>query len=472
MKWTLNDLIVATGGELSAQSADKEAVGFDFVSTDSREMSESGLYIAVKGANFDGHAFVSQAVAQGASVVLASEPVEAPVPVVLVDDTRIALGQFAAWHRKQMPLKKLIAVTGSNGKTTCKNMIQHLLSKQAKVLATQGNLNNDFGVPRTLLQLTAEHEFAVVEMGANHHKEIEYLTQLAKPDIAIITLAAGAHLEGFGSLEGVIHTKAEILSGLQDKVGVAVLNTDSPGFDVWQDMCRERELSVLTFGATAIADVHYEQFEQSSDVIEFDVISTADKMIHQGKFHVVAPMLGEHNAMNACAALTAAMACGFKLETLTPNLADFGGVSGRLQKVSLPNGILIDDSYNANPDSMKAALRTLVALPGKSMACLGAMAEIGETSASAHAEVASYAKSLGVSYLLIYGEAAKPMIDAFGEGAFWFESHQALTDKAIELIEKDGINHCLVKGSRSSKMETVAQGISEHFINHLKPQNT
>ena len=464
MSWSLEALIEATEGVLAGELLGNEPVVFDSISTDTRTLKSGALYIAIKGEHFNGHDFIAEAVKQGAVAVLISEPVDTIVPAVLVEDTRLALGMFAAWHRQKMPLKKLIAVTGSNGKTTCKNMIRHLLSKEARVLATEGNLNNDFGVPRTLLEITEEDEYAVIEMGANHSGEIDYLSRLAQPDVAVITLAAGAHLEGFGSLEGVIRTKGEILVGLTPNEGVMVLNTGSPGYDYWLEQCQKRALRLITFGVNQAAQLSYHHFRQQQDGIVFEVHyreSTSDSV---KTATATLPVLGEHNALNALAAMAAVMAAGIEFEALPPRLADFSGVTGRLQQVSLPNGLLIDDSYNANPDSMKAALRTLTSLAGESLACLGAMAELGETAEQAHEDVAHYARQQGVRYLLVYGEAAKPMISAFGEGAYWFDNHQALAERAVALIQEQGINHCLVKGSRSSKMETVANLIQQQLL--------
>lgn len=457
--WNLNDLAEATQGELLVELLGTESVEFDSVSTDTRSLQAGALYIAIKGERFDGHEFIAEAVRQGAVAVLISEPVETVVPAILVEDTRIALGKFAAWHRQQMPLKKLIAVTGSNGKTTTKNLIAHLLESSEgadKVLFTQGNFNNDFGVPRTLLEITPEHDYAVIEMGANHLHEIRYLTQLAQPDIALITLAAGAHLEGFGSLQGVIDTKGEIFEGLGEE-GVGIINADSPGFDQWQAQLNKQGNVVKTFGAVAPADYQVTHFRQVNDGIQF-------QCHFDGEAHgVVMPILGEHNAMNAAAAIAVCMEAGFSWRQILPGLGDFSGVGGRLQQRKLAHGLLIDDSYNANPNSVKAAINTVAALPGKALACLGAMAELGKTSDADHAEVAAYAKQQGITHLLVFGDAAKPMIEAFGEGAEWFEDHQQLAQKAIALLDEKWAENCLVKGSRSATMEVVSQRILEHY---------
>ncbi|KUJ74718.1 UDP-N-acetylmuramoylalanyl-D-glutamyl-2, 6-diaminopimelate--D-alanyl-D-alanine ligase [Thiomicrospira sp. XS5] len=457
MAWTLSQLVDATSGVLTGELLGEDPIRFDSVSTDTRTLKSGALYVALKGANFDGHAFIAEAVKQGAVAVLISEPVETIVPSVLVEDTRIALGEFAAWHRQQMQLKALIGVTGSNGKTTTKALLANILAKQAQVLATAGNLNNDYGLPRTLLELTSSDDYAVIEMGANHHREIHYLTKIARPDVAVITLAAGAHLEGFGSLDGVIETKGEIMDGLKPG-GTIVLNTDSPGFEVWCAKAKRLDLKVFSFGESEQANVRLVAFQQNHDRIHFTLRLTgldgAERSVQTSM-----PMLGFHNAMNAAAAVAACLAVGLTWEHIQPGLEDFDGVAGRLQKSALPQGVLIDDTYNANPASVKAAIRTLAGLPGESVACLGAMAELGAESQSLHEEVARYAKEKGVASLLVFGVAAQSMPEAFGEGGEYFETQDALIARAIQLLEQNQVQNVLVKGSRSTQMEKVSQAI-------------
>uniref|UniRef100_Q31I63 UDP-N-acetylmuramoyl-tripeptide--D-alanyl-D-alanine ligase n=1 Tax=Hydrogenovibrio crunogenus (strain DSM 25203 / XCL-2) TaxID=317025 RepID=Q31I63_HYDCU len=456
MTWNLADLVEAVNGVLAGELLGDEPVVFTSVSTDTRTLKSGALYIAIKGEHFDGHAFIGEAVRQGAVAVLISEPMETVVPAVLVDDTRIAFGQFAAWHRQQMSLKGLVGVTGSNGKTTTKALLAHILSKQAQVLSTQGNLNNDYGLPRTLLELSTSDDYAVIEMGANHVKEIAYLTQIAKPDVAVITLAAGAHLEGFGSLEGVIETKGEILDGVCEG-GKAVLNTDSPGFEYWIEKSQQLGLSVITFGQARFANVQVTDFTQAENQITF-TLDLNWQNIRQAEV-VTMPVLGFHNAMNAAAATAACLALGLSWSEIYPGLGDFDGVAGRLQQSKLPQGLLIDDSYNANPSSVKAAIDALVQLPGPSAVCLGGMAELGAESEALHQDVAAFAKAKGVTHLLLFGEATQCMPTVFGEGAKWFESHEALAQEAVDLIQQDKIQNVLVKGSRSAKMEQVSQKV-------------
>lgn len=472
MAWEIQQLIDATQGVLSGELLGEESVRFDSVSTDSRHLQSGALYIAIKGERFDGHDFVTEAVKQGAVAVLISEPMATIVPAVLVEDTRIALGQFAAWHRQEMPLKTLFAITGSNGKTTTKEMLAHILGKQAPVLATKGNLNNDFGVPRTLLQISKQHQYAVIEMGANHPHEIRYLTHLAKPDVAMITLAAGAHLEGFGSLQGVIDTKGEIFEGVVLN-GTAVINTDSVGYAQWRAQCEAQGLQVISFGEAEEANVRLVNFKQTDSFIELvlrlDVTQFTDS---ENLVAVKMPLLGHHNALNTAAVVSCCFAAGLNWDEIRPGLVDFRGVSGRLQQLQLPHGHLIDDTYNANPASVKAGIDTLVALPGKGALCLGAMAELGQDSESLHHQVALYAKQQGVQALLLYGEKAKSMQTVFGENAYWFDSHQALVTAVIELIQTQKIQNVLVKGSRSTTMERVSQEVAEAFGHTLTSQTS
>jgi len=463
--WTLEQLEQSTNGDPVGPLSEANSVKFTSISTDTRTLEAGALYIAIKGENFDGHAFIEQAVQQGAVAVLVSEEIETVVPGVLVENTRIALGQFARWHRLQMPVKTLVAITGSNGKTTTKTLLHEIFSANGQTLATEGNLNNDFGVPRTLLNLRPEHEYAIIEMGANHLKEIGYLTALALPDIALLNNASGAHLEGFGSLQGVIDTKGEIFEGLNqigsNKKGVAIINTDSPGYEDWQQRLQNLSVkNVVSFGTDDNADVKVSDFkvlQTTQSGIQFTLQQLNEQ--HQ----VQMPILGFHNAMNAAACVAVATSAGLKWRDIQDALTAFSGVSGRLHKTAISTGWLIDDSYNANPESVKAGIDALVSLPGSTIVCLGAMAEIGEGSDLAHKEVAEFAKHRGVEYLYVYGEAAKNMPDAFGENGQFFSYHE---DMAIAVLKRLELNlqakqqmNVLVKGSRSATMEKVTKQI-------------
>jgi UDP-N-acetylmuramoyl-tripeptide--D-alanyl-D-alanine ligase len=456
--WTLDALLEATEGVLVGPAP--ETVCFTSISTDSRNLQAGALYIAIKGTHFNGHDFAAEAVRQGAVAVLASEPVTVAVPCVQVADTRLALGRFAHWHRRQIPLKKLIAVTGSNGKTTTKSLLLELFSAQGRTLATEGNLNNDFGVPRTLLCIRPWHEYAIIEMGANHRLEIEYLTGMTEPDIALLNNASGAHLEGFGSLQGVIEAKGEIFQGLNRlrSGGVAVINTDSPGFDYWlQQLQRLGIEHVWSFGEAQQADVRLQKFIAHEQSIEFEL------RIPNQTQTVTMPLLGKHNAMNAAACVAVALAAGLDWAHIAPILSGFSGVAGRLQTRRLGHGWLIDDSYNANPASVRAAIDTLCALNGPGVLCLGAMAELGEQTLEAHREIARYAKQKGLARLFVLGEACREMPAVFGSGGQWFASHEDMASAVCEALDTHSVEHVLVKGSRSARMERlVALLVAEH----------
>lgn len=505
-RWRVTDLCQSVDGELIGAVDAQQRVCFTSISTDTRTLKAGALYIAIKGENFDGHKFIKQAIQQGAVAVLLSEIEGADllsVPGVLVDDTRIAFGLFAKWHRLQMPVKKLIGVTGSNGKTTTKTLLLEIFQQVGKTLATEGNLNNDFGLPITLLNLRPEHEFAIIEMGANHPKEIAYLTQLALPDIALINNASGAHLEGFGSLQGVIETKGEIFQGLnqrhnyldeslegvldqvldeptQDainqstKQGVAVINCDSPGYADWQVMAANLGIKrVVSFGAdpesSKHADVRVTHFKAIESGICFDLqiserLDPAHKIIHK---IVEMSVLGQHNALNAAACVAVALSAGLSWSQIQPGLVAFRGVPGRLQKQAITTGWLIDDSYNANPASVKAGIDALTTLPGVAILCLGAMAELGDTALAAHQEIAHYAKQKGVDFLLSYGVATQQMPAEFGEQSRYFESHKKLTAALTKILQQQAQQNqtanVLVKGSRSAQMEQVTRAVMNTF---------
>ncbi|MBO1927217.1 UDP-N-acetylmuramoyl-tripeptide--D-alanyl-D-alanine ligase [Thiomicrorhabdus sp. 6S2-11] len=467
---------------------------FDKVGTDSRAVDAQSLFVAICGERFDAHQFLQQVVSAGVAVLLISnqqawadiadsiELIQQPA-VILVKDTRIALADFARWHRQQMPLKKLIAVTGSNGKTTTKTMLAQVFAEAGQTLATEGNLNNDFGVPRTLLKIRPEDEYAIIEMGANHPEEIRYLTNIAEPDITLITNVAGAHLEGFGSLQGVVETKGEIIEGLNPQTGVAIFNADMPGLDFWLQRSKEIGLqSVKLFAKKA---------EQTSPENDYEMVYFADVNTQNGGIdfslqvnqlepvQVTMPILGEHNAMNAAAVCQVALSAGLPMPQIVKALAQFSGVPGRLQQSKIRCGLLLDDSYNANPESVKAGLAAVAALPGCSIACLGAMAELGKFTESGHADVAKFAAQVGVDALLVYGEAAQQMPKIYQhelqtnaalreQQSSAFAEHDQLNQQLDQLLQQWSGQQCeqinvLVKGSRSSEMERVAQFLRENW---------
>lgn len=421
---------------------------FNGVSTDTRTLQEGELYVALSGPNFDGNKFVEQAREKGAAGAIVSAVTTADMAQLVVDDTRLALGQLAAaWRDRQSCT--VVGITGSNGKTTLKEMVAACLSSVAPTLATAGNLNNDIGMPLMMTRIEDSHKFAVLEMGANHAGEIAYLTSLAKPNVVAITNAAAAHLEGFGSVEGVAHAKAEILQG-DPAPDVAVLNADDEYYSYWMSLCEG--LDVLSFGINDRADIRADQIETGKGRTHF-TMHMLDKSIE-----VTLPLAGQHNVRNACAAAAVASALGISSEDIKQALESLRPVSGRLQPMRGRNGAtLYDDSYNANPLSVIAAAEFLAGLPGKSWFVLGDMFELGDDAEKLHNDVGTSIQEAGVDRLFTFGELSRAAAEGFGENAKSFDSLEALVDDLSTGISDD-IN-LLIKGSRGMRMERVVEAL-------------
>ena len=420
------------------------------VTTDSRRVGAGELFVAIAGERFDGHDYVAEALRRGAAAALVSRVIEdaAPFSQLVVDDTRAGLGRLAKHWREKFSIP-LVALTGSNGKTTVKEMLAAILAAHAgghaQVLATQGNLNNDIGMPLTLLALRASHRFAVIEMGMNHEGEIDYLTRIARPTVALVNNAQRAHVGILGSVEAIARAKGEIYAGL-GPAGTAIVNEDDAFAAYWRQLNRARR--VISFGFAPEADV------RGAVTPEGWRIGTPS-----GAFVFAPRVRGEHNLRNAMAASAAACALGIPAATMREGLAAFGGVPGRLQRRSGPAGALvIDDSYNANPESMRAALRVLAEERGRKVFVMGDMGELGPMSAALHAEVGSYAREVGVDALLALGEASREAVRAFGRGARHFPDAEALTHAAR--AEAAAGVAILVKGSRFMQMERVADALA------------
>lgn len=440
-----------------AHAIDGQALGpdvlFTSVGTDSRAIEAGQLFIALKGEKFDGHRFVEQALRDGASAALVSDDHGAwqTKPHVLVKDTRLALGQLGAYWRGQFSCP-LIGVTGSSGKTTVKEMLAAILREEVgayeAVLATQGNLNNDIGMPLTLLRLRAEHRFAVIEMGMNHAGEIRYLTHLAKPTVTVINNAGSAHIGELGSLEAIAQAKGEILEGLASE-GVAVLNADDVFFSFWSGLAKGKRL--LTFGLQASADV------TASYQLEPEAVKLVLKTPYgKGEATLLAP--GLHNVMNALAASAAALAAGVSLDSVCAGLQAYRGIKGRLQvKAGVNNSVIIDDTYNANPVSMKAAIDVLAAYSGVRVFVMGDMGELGDTAQASHAEVGAYAKQKGIDVLMAVGAHSRHAVEAF-EGGHYFADKATLCH-ALKGLLSQGVT-LLVKGSRFMAMEEVVKSMT------------
>ncbi len=441
----LSEAALATRGQLIG--ADVE---FCCVRTDSRAIKKGQLFVALQGENFDGHEYAAQSLEQGASAVLVSKASNVS-PAVVVEDTRLALGDLAShWRAKfDMPV---VAITGSNGKTTVKEMLAAILkvatADDASVLATQGNLNNDIGLPMTMLNLGKQHRYAVLEMGMNHTGELSYLSNLAKPNVALVNNAGTAHIGELGSLEAIANAKGEIFEGLADG-GTAIINADDVFANLWKNLASKHQQ--VTFGLKAKADVtaKYELHAASSDL---------ELIAPNGTVKFTLPAPGLHNVSNALAAASAALALNVSLENIATGLSNFAGVKGRLQtKQGFAGGKVIDDTYNANPMSMKAAIDVLKASAVQRIFVMGDMAELGADAASMHAEIGAYAKTAGIEKFYALGELTKNAVTAFGANAMHFGTVEALAESLKSIMNAE--TTVLVKGSRSMRMERVVDAI-------------
>ncbi|NOR68665.1 MAG: UDP-N-acetylmuramoyl-tripeptide--D-alanyl-D-alanine ligase [Methylomarinum sp.] len=426
------------------------------VSIDTRTLLKDDLYIAIKGQNFDGHAFIEQAEKSGAGAVLVEYEVDTELPQIVVKDTHKALAELASAWKNQSDVKT-IAVTGSNGKTTVKEMIAAILAVNAKVHFTKGNLNNDIGVPLTLLKLQPEHQYAVVEMGANHLGEIKYSSHYAQPDVAVITNVGAAHIEGFGSLEGVARAKGEIIEGLS-ATGIAVLNKDDDFYPLWLDIAGDRQL--LSFGMDKTADINAHailvRVENNEFITQFTLSTATDEIAIQLK------LAGQHNVINALAAAASCLSVGIGLQQIKQGLECLKPVLGRLQPLlGKYGGLVIDDTYNANPSSVKVALDVLTQCQGESWVVLGALGEMGVDSKTIHKELGELIKSMNVDRLLTIGADAEFTANAFGDGAdFFTDQAQLIAELKKQLTGNESV---LVKGSRAQKMENVVAALVTDF---------
>jgi len=426
-------------------------VRFESVSIDSRTLTGGALFVALKGPNFDGHDFISTAKEQGAAAALVSQDIGDTLPAVKVDDTRLALGALAASWRSDFEIP-VIAVTGSNGKTTVKEMLSSIFAQACEgdcVLSTIGNLNNDLGLPLTLLRLRKSHRYAVTEMGMNHPGELTYLTSLARPNVAVITNAAAAHLQGLQSVEGVARAKSEIFSGVEAG-GTAIINDDDEYALLWREIAQD--LKIVGFSLQRKSDV----------TAEFDLYKDHSNVVLQTPWgnatcHLGLP--GKHNVANALAATAAAGAVGISLADIVKGLESWRGIKGRLQSKTINGLHVIDDSYNANPASIKAALEVLAIQPGMQVLVMGDMGELGDDSASLHRQTGELARELGIDACFTLGEQTVITAEAFGNDAQSFTSIEQLVTALRKQIQDnhDRPINILVKGSRSMKMEQVIE---------------
>ncbi len=444
---TLARFALASGGRLAG--ADRLYTG---VSTDTRTLQSGELFVALHGPRFNGHEFLGRAEAAGAAGAVVDAEQTSALAQVVVEDTQAALTRAASRWRAQFGIP-LVGVAGSNGKTTVKEMIAAILAQAGPCLATRGNLNNHIGVPLTLFRIEPAHRFAVVEMGADRAGEVAALVRLARPTIGLITNAGAEHLEGFGSLEGVARAEGEMVEGL-DADAVAVINADDPFAALWRGLTRAR---VVSFGLGGRADFSARDLRTEVAAGEFRTRFTLE--CAQGRTGIELRLAGRHNVVNALAAAAAACAAGATLRDVTAGLATMRAVQGRLQLKRARSGAwLIDDSYNANPSSVRAGIEVLADLDGHKWLVLGDMAELGAFAHASHAEIGSFARERGVERLFATGELAQLAVESFGAGAEWYPDAEALTRALDEAATAE--TRVLIKGSRVNRLERVVAALT------------
>lgn len=453
---TLAAFAEACGGRL--EGPDRAYSG---VSTDSRTLEAGALFVALRGPRFNGHEFLAAAAAAGAAGAVVDEAsvsagesgtARAALARIIVPDTQAALSRAGSTWRSLFDIP-LIGVAGSNGKTTVKEMTAAILAQAGECLSTRGNLNNHIGVPLTLLRLEPEHRFAVIETGANRPGEVASLVALARPTIGLITNAGAEHLEGFGSLEGAARAEGEMVEGLAP-AGVAIINADDAFAPLWRSLTRAR---IVTFGLAARAD--FTAREVRSDIEEGQFRTRFTLECARGRTPIELKLAGRHNVANALCAAAAASAAGASLEQVRAGLATMRPVQGRLQLKRARSGAwLIDDSYNANPSSVRAGIDVLAALEGPRWLVLGDMGELGEFARASHAEIGAYARDRGVERLCATGELAQLAVESFGAGAEWYPDTEALARALESALPRQAA--VLVKGSRLNRLERVVAALT------------
>lgn len=431
------------------------------INTDSRGIVAGDLYVALRGERFDGHDFVGAAALAGAvAAVVDKNTIDTAValPLIGVSDTRIALGLIARMNRRRFA-GPVIGVTGSAGKTTCKEMLAAIFAQRGATLATRGNLNNEIGVPLTLLNLAPEHRFAVIEMGAARAGDIAYLCRFAEPDVAIVTTALPVHLEGFGDVATVATTKGEIFEGARAD-GVAIINNDSEYAPRWKQLAGTRR--VITFGLDAGAQVSARALARSATGVNFELLYDGQSI------PVALPLLGGHNVRNALAAAAAALALDIPLAAISKGLESLQPAPGRLQVRRGSNGnIVIDDSYNSNPEAAKAAIDVLGEYAGQRRLLLGNMGELGPRAEQFHCDVARYAARSGIEQCWFVGPHAPAQVEEFARHGAAVRA-RAFIDNAAAIeacLAAPTVDAVLVKGSRSTGMETIVAALCGAALN-------
>jgi UDP-N-acetylmuramoyl-tripeptide--D-alanyl-D-alanine ligase len=421
----------------------EEEIKFEGVCTDTRKTVTGRLFIALEGKNFDGHLFTQSAEKLGAKAIIAHKKVSTSLPTIIVKDTEKAYQKLATWYRQSLSLQ-VIAITGSNGKTSTKNMLDSILSLQASTLSTKGNLNNHLGVPKTILELTNKHQYCVVEMGANHEKEITLLCNIAKPDLALITNANNAHLGEFGSLESLVKAKGEIFKCLSQN-GNALMNKESPYKSAWQQMSGTQKFTF--FGN--MSSIYASNIRHNRAHLNFDL------HCNNSVINIKLALIGLHQIDNALAAAACANELGVSLPFIKEGLEKTVTEKGRLELLESDRFTILDDSYNANPHSMKSAIDTLKTFSGEKIAVLGSMAELGANSREFHQEIGEYANQAGLDKIYTIGEHSKHYNGKL------FPDIESLY---IQLNECHVGATILIKGSRMMKLDELVDILSKTSI--------
>ncbi|RSD32233.1 UDP-N-acetylmuramoyl-tripeptide--D-alanyl-D-alanine ligase [Vibrio pectenicida] len=438
---------------------DAELIGDDAViqhiSTDTRTIETDSLFVALIGERFDAHDFVQQAVSSGAIALLVSRCVDVQVPQLLVSDTKTALGKLGQFVH-QVCQTPTVAITGSCGKTTVKEMVASIMSQQGRVLYTTGNFNNDIGVPLTLLRSQPEDDCAVIELGANHIGEIAYTTQLVRPDVALVNNVEAAHLEGFGSMEGVKKAKGEIYQGLKSGA-VAIVNLDSHGGKLWQSILSDKTVKTFSLSDNSA------QYKARNLTININGMTSFTIDTPKTSFDVSLGIIGQHNVANALAATALSVELGASSEMIVLGLEALSKVKGRVESIELSENIkLIDDSYNASVPAMKAAADLLSGFDGIRWLILGNMAELGKESLALHRQVGKHAAPFKFEYVLTYGSDSIAISDVcYGKH---FDDHGSMIEFIKQhIVQHSGPQTLLVKGANSAGMSKVVAAMKEMY---------
>ena len=450
---TLSELATRCQVAVSTQAVPTQALSFTSVTSDSRRLQNGELFVALRGENFDGHDFVGQVAQQGACAAVVEKKQAVSLPQLVVDNTVHAFGQLGALNREQFR-GPVIAITGSSGKTTVKQMVASVLAvvagDKAKVLATRGNLNNHLGVPQMLLEINPQHTHAVIEMGASAVGEIAYLAKLAQPQVSVVNNVGNAHVAGFGSVDNIAKGKGEIYQFLPAN-GVAVINRDDRYAEQWLKQTAAHKQ--ITFSTARDADVKAARITRDhTGCFSFDLL------YKQEQISIRLPLIGEHNVANALAAAACCLALDVTLAAIQRGLETVVNVAGRMQiKVGINDSCVIDDTYNANPASVRAAIDTLAAMQGRRILILGDMAELGEQAEVLHRDIGTYISNKTIDDVLTVGLWSAATAQSCGKKARHFANKAEVIAACRDLLQKNTV--VLVKGSRSSGMEDVVNGL-------------